>query len=163
MENANGKPALSQHLNGSHSQRKAKKGRCGKWHCRAFTARAWLCISGVSQQRNCCSKPGRVISSSASSLGPGKSSEDPAQMPPIVLTFVFSLSTLRPLLTSPCWLLHPLSLLHPNTHKTSLQFRQCSARLSFLLCDLVTCPLSEFLHDQGHPSLHFQGLSWVNS
>lgn len=118
---------------------------------------------GISQQRNCCSKPGRVISSSASSLGPGKSSEDPAQMPPIVLTFVFSLSTLRSLLTSPCCLLHPLSLLHPNIHKTSLQFRQRSARLSFLLCDLVTCPLSEFLHDQGHPSLHFQGLSWVNS
>lgn len=117
---------------------------------------------GISQQRNCCSKPGRVISSSASSLGPGKSSEDPAQMPPIVLMF-FSPSALRSLLTSPCWLLHPLSLLHPNTHKTSLQFRQCSARLSFLLCDLVTCPLSEFLHDQGHPSLHFQGLSWVNS
>lgn len=118
---------------------------------------------GISQQCNCCSKPGRVISSSASSLGPGKLSEDPAQMPRIVLTFVFSLSPLKSLLTSPCWLLHPLSLLCPNIHKISLQFRQYSARLSFLLCDLVTCPLFEFLHDQGHPSLHFWGLSWVNS
>lgn len=41
MENANEKPALSWHLNWSHSQRKAKKG--GKWHRRAFIIRTRLC------------------------------------------------------------------------------------------------------------------------